>query len=111
MAGISVSHFQPIGDFGAGFYCADNVRTALRFAILTALENGEGRQSSSLMCFDVSEDELNRLNQVHVGGDEWTEWTGKCLQGEQAEVYEGERYSLQLVIGKLVHNPHPSGIR
>ena len=104
--GIKVSRFQRIGDFGSGFYCADKVRTALRFATLTALTTGKGRQSSSLIYFDVDDDDLSQLNKMHVGGDEWTEWTGECLKDQEDTVYKGERDGLQLIIGKLVRNPH-----
>jgi hypothetical protein len=30
--GIDIAKFHSIGDFGPGFYCADKMRTSLRFA-------------------------------------------------------------------------------
>jgi hypothetical protein len=37
--GICEPEFQGIGDFGAGFYCIDNVRASFRFATLSALSD------------------------------------------------------------------------
>lgn len=104
---IDPTRFQRVGDFGSGFYCADMVRTAFRFAMLTALEHGFGRQSASLMYFDVENNDLEQLKQIQLEGEPWTEWTGKCLKNKEETVYHGEgRSGLQLVIGSLVHNPH-----
>jgi hypothetical protein len=65
--GINTAEFQVVGDFGAGFYCADNVRTAFWFAMLSALANCElttlvTRYSASLIYFDVENDDLAELN-------------------------------------------------
>eukprot|EP00978_Attheya_sp_CCMP212_P031377 scaffold118311_cov69-Attheya_sp.AAC.2 len=35
--GINQTKFQDIGDFGSAFYCADNIRTSIRFAIASSL--------------------------------------------------------------------------
>jgi hypothetical protein len=35
--GMKQTRFQEIGDFGPGLYCADNVRTSIRFAVDSAL--------------------------------------------------------------------------
>jgi hypothetical protein len=109
--GIDTGEFQVVGDFGAGFYCADNVRTAFRFAVLSALTNCElttleERYSASLIYFDVENDDLAELNQVELEGDNWTEFTELCLQRKQRFAYQGGRSALELVKGKLVQNPH-----
>jgi hypothetical protein len=105
--GIHQPEFQGIGDFGAGFYCADNVQASLRFATLSALEEGSGRQRASVIYFDVKNDDLNELTQTQLNGDEWTEFTQQCLRGKgHAIAYAGERSGLQLVKGELVRNPH-----
>ena len=109
---IKQSYFQNVGDFGPGFYCADKVRTAFRFAILTALDSftaadSEGRQSASLIYFDVPEGDLDELDQAELVGDTWTEFTAQCLQANFEDAYDVEgRRNLELVIGELVHNPH-----
>jgi hypothetical protein len=106
-SGINIARFQPVGDFGSGFYCADKVQTVFRFAALTALEQGFGRQSASLMYFDVKSGDLDQLKQIKLEGAQWSAWTGICLNNKEETVYRGEgRSALQLVIGKLVHNPH-----
>jgi hypothetical protein len=109
--GIDQSEFQPVGDFGAGFYCADKVPTALQFAMLSALANCElttleARQSASLIYFDGENNDLAQLNQVELEGNDWTEFTKLCLRRKQRVAYKGERSALKLVKGKLVHNPH-----
>eukprot|EP00978_Attheya_sp_CCMP212_P009910 scaffold23644_cov53-Attheya_sp.AAC.2 len=110
--GIDTGEFQAVGDFGAGFYCADNVRTAFRFAMWSALANCreltalEARYSASLIYFDVDNDHLAKLNQVELEGDDWTEFTELCLQRKGRFAYQGEHSALELVKGKLVHNPH-----
>jgi hypothetical protein len=83
---------------------------------LTVLDNVtvdgySGRQSASVIYFDVPEDDLNKLNQLELVGDAWDKFTGQCLR----EKYEDDAYSeegreaLQLVMGKLGHNPHQVG--
>jgi hypothetical protein len=104
--GIDPESSEKIGDFGAGFYCADTLRTALRFAILSALLEGFGRRSVSLIYFDVKNDDLGELNQIEVEGADWTEFTGQCLSGKKRDAYVGERSALQLMKGKVVRNPH-----
>jgi hypothetical protein len=104
--GIYQVNFNEIGDFGAGFYCADKVRTALRFAMVSALDReGVGRHSASIIYFDVNNDDVNELDQVELEGDEWTQFTGRCLEEGDDDLYK-DRDDLQLVKGKFVHNPH-----
>jgi hypothetical protein len=119
-SGMRPTRFQDIGDFGPAFYCADNVRTSIRFAIATALyevplalealQGRYGPMRASLIYFDVKKDDLANLEQLDLDdGDEWTTFTGQCLAlAEDGEdiTYSGERVALQLVMGKLVHNPH-----
>jgi hypothetical protein len=93
--------------FGPAFYCADEVRAAFRFAILTALYqvtliDCSGRQSASVIYFDVPEDDQNQFELV---GEAWDKFTGQCLQKEYRLAYRGEgRSALELVMGKLVRN-------
>jgi hypothetical protein len=103
---IDQVNFHKIGDFGPAFYCADTVRTALRFAIMSALEEGYGRRSASLVYFDVTNEDLDELTQTELEGDEWTEFTGHCLREKYQIAYAGERSDLQLVKGKLVRKSH-----
>eukprot|EP00978_Attheya_sp_CCMP212_P025667 scaffold83036_cov39-Attheya_sp.AAC.1 len=110
--GIIPGRFEPIGDFGLAFYCADNIATAFRIAMLTALDrftaiDDKERQSASLIYFDVLEGDLDELHHTELEGKEWTEMTGKCIRGKFEAAYEDEECNaLQLVSGKLVHNPH-----
>jgi hypothetical protein len=64
---------------------------------------------ASLIYFDVNSDDLANLKQLDLDdGDEWgTPFTGECLvKGGEDIAYSGERMALELVMGKLVHNPH-----
>lgn len=87
---IDQAYFQVIGDFGPGFYCADKVRTAFRFAMWTALgrifdgadyeKGGRRRQSASVIYFDFPEDALDELNQIEmVGDDAWSSLLGNAF--------------------------------
>jgi hypothetical protein len=97
-----------LATLGDGFYCADNVRDSLRFVSLSALEEGSGRRRTSVIYFDVKNDDLNDLNETpnwkEMGGTEFTE---QCLRGQDDITYAGERSDLQLVKSKLlVRDPH-----
>lgn len=94
--GIDQSNFEKIGDFGPGLYCTNTVQTSLRFAMLSALQEGEGRRSAS----------LHELNQIELEGNDWTTFTQLCLRGKMRDAYKAECSALQLVKGMLVHNPH-----
>jgi hypothetical protein len=95
--GIVPVKFHGVGDFGPAFYCSDTVRTALRFAIMSALEEGYGRRSASLIYFDVTNEDLDELTQTELEGDGWTQLTGHCLGGKYLSAYAGEMMALQLV--------------
>jgi hypothetical protein len=75
---------------------------------LEALEGRHGPMRASLIYFDVNDDDLANLEQLDLDdGDEWATFTGQCLTEGGADIaYNGERMTLQLVMGKLVHNPH-----
>jgi hypothetical protein len=111
-SGIEQANFQKIGDFGPGFYCADNVRTSIRFAVTSALyeaplalevlEGRHGPMRASLIYFDVKKDDLANLEQLDLDdGDEWTKFTLHCLSEGGADIaYSGKSKALQLVMGK-----------
>jgi hypothetical protein len=128
--GIDPMKFQSIGDFGPGFYCADDsppgVPTSVRFAIgstaydvdddaaavLAAERYGPSR--AAVMCFDVPNEDLDNLNPTHLDGEEWEDFTALCLKenspgsgnGCYLEAFIGENHhDAKLVVGKLVHNP------
>jgi hypothetical protein len=128
--GIDITKFQSIGDFGPGFYCADDspsgVLTSVRFAIGSAAYDVDedaaavlaveryGPSRAAIMCFDVPNEDLDHLNPTHLDGEEWEEFTALCLKedptesgkGCYREVFIGEHHhDAQLVVGKLVHNP------
>jgi hypothetical protein len=117
--GIEQHEFQKLGDFGPGFYCADTVRSALQYATASALygvpvaldalsPGRHGPMLASLIYFDVNNDELANLEQLDLDdGDEWITFTRQCYtEGGDHAAYSGNLKALQLVMGKLVNNPH-----
>jgi hypothetical protein len=62
---------------------------------------------AAVIYFDVKNVDLAGLKKLDLDeGDEWTTLTGQCLTKDgHLKAYRGERNALELVMGKLVHNP------
>jgi hypothetical protein len=62
---------------------------------------------AAVIFFDVKNVDLAALKELDLDeGDEWTTFTGQCLTKDgHLKAYRGERNALELVMGKLVHNP------
>jgi hypothetical protein len=117
--GINFTKFQDVGDFGPGFYCADKVRTTLRFANASAFlgqpltDTVMGAHGApyraAVIYFDVKDKDLDDLQKLDLNeGDEWSQFTKRCIQESgHLDVYKvgSERENLERVMGKLVRNP------
>jgi hypothetical protein len=116
--GIDTTNFQSIGDFGPGFYCADDspsgVLTSVRFAIgsagydvdedaaavLAAERYGPSR--AAVMCFDVPNEDLDNLNPTHLDGEEWEKFTALCLKEDP--LVPGHGCYREAFIGEIHHD-------
>jgi hypothetical protein len=117
--GMDSSKFQGVGDLGPGFYCADKVHTTLRLANASAFlgerlaDAVEGPHCApfraAVIYFDVKDKDLDDLNKLDLDeGDEWSQFAEQCIsEGGHMDIYKvgSERENLELVMGKLVHNP------
>ena len=62
-----------------------------------------------MIYFDVKDKDLDNLKKLDLDkGDEWSQFTKQCLsEGGHMDVYKvgTERENLELIMGKLAHNP------
>jgi hypothetical protein len=104
--GIDTDNFERVGDFGPAFHCSDQMPTALKFAIFSAIiVSCEGsRRSASLMYFDVPNNDMNNLHKYDIQNEaEWGAFTKNCIGGKWKVAF-ADRNDVGLVTGKLVHN-------
>jgi hypothetical protein len=118
-SGINFTKFAGVADFGVGFYCADKVHSTLRFAnasvflgkpLADAAEGPHGVPFRATVIYsDVKDKDLDDLKKLDLDeGDEWSQFTKQCIsKGGHMDLYKvgSERENLELVMGKLVHNP------